>query len=88
MITAQETTEKISDTIPFSTWTGIITMEDFLEELVGKIGDEFDAARSGQIVSLADAMSENRVVFNLHADSMPEAIQQIIERLISLPVAG
>ena len=27
-------------------WTGIITIEDVLEELVGKIGDEFDAERA------------------------------------------
>lgn len=62
-------------------WTGIITLEDVLEELVGNIGDEFDTARTGQIVSLADAMSPSRVVFGLQANSMSEAIGQIIRQV-------
>ena len=56
-------------------WTGIITIEDVLEELVGKIGDEFDPERAEPSISLADALSPGRVVFNLRAESMPDAIQ-------------
>jgi tellurite resistance protein TerC len=62
-------------------WTGLITIEDILEELVGKIGDEFDAARAGKFISLGDALSPGRVVFNLQAASLPDAIRQIIERV-------
>ena len=64
-------------------WTGIITLEDVLEELVGNIGDEFDTARTGQIVSLADAMSPSRVAFGLQANSMREAIEKIITQVPS-----
>lgn len=59
-------------------WLGIITLEDVLEELVGNIGDEFDLARTGQSVSLADAMSPGRFVFGLQAETWPEAIETII----------
>ncbi len=59
-------------------WTGIITIEDVLEELVGKIGDEFDAARTGQSVSLADALAPERILFGLSARSMDEAIGTIL----------
>lgn len=62
-------------------WIGLITLEDILEELVGKIGDEFDAARSGQIVSLADALTPARVVFGVQASTLPEAIEQILTSL-------
>jgi mannitol/fructose-specific phosphotransferase system IIA component (Ntr-type) len=62
-------------------WTGIITLEDVLEEPVGKIGDEFDAARAEPSVSLADALSPGRVIFDLRASSMAEAIRQIMSRI-------
>jgi tellurite resistance protein TerC len=59
-------------------WTGILTFEDVLEEIVGKVGDEFDPARAGQFISLADSLSPGRIVFQLQARSMSEAIQNII----------
>jgi nitrogen PTS system EIIA component len=62
-------------------WTGILTIEDVLEELVGKIGDEFDPWRGEQAVSLADALSAGRVIFELRAHSMRDAIREIIGRI-------
>jgi tellurite resistance protein TerC len=62
-------------------WTGIITLEDVMEELVGRIGDEFELEREGPVISLADALSPGRIIFDLRADSMDEAIRQIISRI-------
>jgi tellurite resistance protein TerC len=62
-------------------WTGAITNEDVLEEIVGRIGDEFDPARADRAVSLADALSPGRIVFDLQAPSMSEAIRRFIARI-------
>jgi tellurite resistance protein TerC len=62
-------------------WTGILTLNDVLEEIVGKVGDEFDQARAGQFISLADCLAPRRVFLQLWAQSMSEAIQGIINRI-------
>ena len=69
-------------------WTGIISIEDVLEEIVGKIGDEFDAERAERSVSLADALSPERVILDLQAGSMSEAIEKIVTQIApgELPV--
>lgn len=62
-------------------WTGIISIEDILEELVGRIGDEFDAVRAERSVSLADALSPGRVLFELQAGSLADAIRKIVNQI-------
>lgn len=71
-------------------WTGILTLEDVLEELVGKIGDEFDTARSGEFVPLAETLSAGRVVFGVEGDSMPAALANLLNRVPQeeLPTEG
>lgn len=71
-------------------WTGIITLEDVLEELVGKISDESDTDRTGQAISLADAITPGRVVLDVAAANLSEAIEKIISAvpLKDLPADG
>jgi tellurite resistance protein TerC len=62
-------------------WAGLITLEDILEEMVGKIGDEFDTDRAGQIVSLAEAITPGRVVLGVEAPDLPAAIEKIVRAI-------
>jgi tellurite resistance protein TerC len=59
-------------------WTGIITLEDVLEELVGKISDESDTDRTGKTISLADAITPGRIVLDVQAANLEEAIEKIV----------
>ena len=70
-------------------WSGIITFEDVLGQIVGSMGDEFDLGRKGPLVSLADAISPGRIILDLAADSMHEAISTFIATipLEELPIA-
>ncbi len=62
-------------------WTGIITLEDVLEELVGKIGDEFDSERAGKPVSLEESMTPERVVLDVEGLSLEDAIKHMVHHL-------
>lgn len=62
-------------------WVGMITLEDVLEELVGKIGDEFDSHRGVQFLSLSEGFVSERVVFNVEGSSLMEAIQHILQAI-------
>lgn len=70
-------------------WTGILCIEDVLEEIVGRIGDEFDTSRVGKYPSLSDALSPNRIFFDLEALSMQDAIRKMVSRIPAseLPVS-
>lgn len=62
-------------------WAGILCIEDVLEEIVGRIDDEFDLDRAGKFVSLAEALSPDYIVFDLEARSIPEAVKEMIEHI-------
>jgi len=71
-------------------WTGIITLEDVLEELVGKISDESDTDRTGKTISLSDAITPGRIVLDVQASNLAEAIEKIVAAvpLNELPADG
>ncbi len=62
-------------------WIGILTFEDVVQEIIGNMGDEFDRARAGEFISLADSLSPGRIVLGLRADSMTEAVQEFLARI-------
>lgn len=52
-------------------WTGFISLEDVLEEIIGTIEDEFEVEPP---MFLADALTPGRVILGLHAASLEEVI--------------
>jgi magnesium and cobalt exporter, CNNM family len=66
-------------------WTGLVTLEDLMEELVGTIRDEFE---DEEPVRLSDALAVDRVHFDVVADSPIEAVRVALERMepAALPV--
>jgi CBS domain containing-hemolysin-like protein len=66
-------------------WTGVLTLEDVIEELVGTIRDEFE---DEEPVRLADALALDRVHFAIEADSPIAALRSALERMdpASLPL--
>lgn len=59
-------------------WTGLLSLEDVIEEIVGTINDEFER---DEAVRVADAIAPNRVVLGVQARSLMEAIPAILARL-------
>lgn len=56
-------------------WTGCITMEDIMEEFLGTVEDEFETESP---LFLADSLGPARVILDLKASSMEEAIRKIV----------
>jgi CBS domain containing-hemolysin-like protein/mannitol/fructose-specific phosphotransferase system IIA component (Ntr-type) len=69
-------------------WTGFITLEDVIEELVGTIRDEFE---DEEPVRLSDALTPERVQFDVEADSPVAAVKVALKRVpaaaLPLPAA-
>lgn len=64
-------------TVPDGAWSGIITLEDVLEEVVGTLGDEFEEERP---VFLADLLSPDRVVLGLEDMDLRGGIRELASR--------
>lgn len=60
-------------------WTGIITLEDVIEELVGTLGDEYEKEKP---VFLADLIAPNRIVLELEAKTLRDAIRELASRAV------
>jgi CBS domain containing-hemolysin-like protein len=59
-------------------WTGVISLEDIVEEITGNIEDEFETEPQ---IHLSDALTPGRVVLDVEADSLEEAIGQAFGRV-------
>jgi CBS domain containing-hemolysin-like protein len=62
-------------------WTGFITMEDIIEEIIGTVADEFETDAP---VTLADVTNVERIHLGVEAGSLAQAIRLPIMRI---PVA-
>jgi CBS domain containing-hemolysin-like protein/mannitol/fructose-specific phosphotransferase system IIA component (Ntr-type) len=63
-------------------WTGLITMEDIIEEIIGTVTDEFELEPP---VNLADVLGASRIVLDIEALSIVDAVRQALNRV---PVTG
>jgi CBS domain containing-hemolysin-like protein/mannitol/fructose-specific phosphotransferase system IIA component (Ntr-type) len=59
-------------------WVGLISMEDIIEEIIGTVRDEFETEEP---LSLAEAITPGRVVLDIDAPSMPDAIRAALARV-------
>jgi mannitol/fructose-specific phosphotransferase system IIA component (Ntr-type) len=59
-------------------WTGFLTLEDVIEEIVGTIRDEFE---DEEHVHLADAVQLDRIHLGIEANGPIPAVRQALERM-------
>ena len=63
-------------------WTGFITLEDVIEELVGTIRDEFE---DEEPIRLADCLTAQRIQLDIDAPSPVAAVSAAVARLSEVP---
>jgi Mg2+/Co2+ transporter CorC len=59
-------------------WTGMITMEDIIEEIIGTVADEFETESA---VTLGDVLSVDRILLGVQAQTLAQAIRQAVSRV-------
>ncbi|HYE97689.1 MAG TPA: PTS sugar transporter subunit IIA, partial [Planctomycetota bacterium] len=68
-------------------WTGVLSLEDVIEEIIGSVEDEFE---SEPPIHLSDALTPGRVVLGIEASSLEELVGQVFGRIdakeLPLPV--
>lgn len=66
-------------------WSGLLSFEDIIEEIVGTVTDEFETELQ---VSVADALSAGRVVLGISAPSIIQAVRTALARVpaVELPL--
>ena len=67
-------------------WTGFLTLEDAIEEIIGTIRDEFEEEEP---TSLAETLNEDRIKLDIEAESSTEAVSKALALMKpeSLPIA-
>lgn len=68
-------------------WTGFLTLEDVIEEIIGTIRDEFEDEEQ---VLLSDIIDERHVQLNVEANDTVEAVRAALQRVgnWNLPVSS
>ncbi len=59
-------------------WTGLLTLEDIIEEIIGTVEDEFEVEPP---LFLADALTTGRIVLGVQAASLEEGIRIALGRV-------
>ena len=59
-------------------WTGFLTLEDVIEEIIGTIRDEFEDEEQ---ISLSDAIAEDQICLGIEAGNTVEAIRIAFSRI-------
>lgn len=59
-------------------WTGMITFEDVIEEIIGTIRDEFE---DEEHLLLSDVVEEQHVLLDVHANDTTEAVRTALHRV-------
>lgn len=68
-------------------WSGFLTLEDIIEEIIGMVEDEFEVEPP---LWIADALTPGRIVLGLQAESLEDGVRRALARVppgdLPLPV--